>query len=44
MGNGWSQVLTEGDPSWFLDRDVVDAPDEGKPEDSEFYRRRPFSH
>ncbi|KAK2128014.1 hypothetical protein NOF04DRAFT_1184020 [Fusarium oxysporum II5] len=33
MGNGWSQVLTEGDPSWFLDRDVVDAPDEGKPED-----------
>ncbi|KAL7757462.1 hypothetical protein ACKLNR_011989 [Fusarium oxysporum f. sp. zingiberi] len=44
MGNGWSQVLTEGDPSWFLDRDVVDAPDEEKPEDSEFYRRRPFSH
>jgi hypothetical protein len=44
MGNGWSQVLTEGDPSWFLDRDVVDAPDEGKPEDSDFYRRRPFSH
>ncbi|KAG7412186.1 FAD-binding monooxygenase moxY [Fusarium oxysporum f. sp. rapae] len=44
MGNGWSQVLTEGDPSWFLDRDVVDAPEEGKPEDSEFYRRRPFSH
>ncbi|KAF4499330.1 hypothetical protein FAGAP_4486 [Fusarium agapanthi] len=38
MGNGWSQVLTEGDPSWFLD------PDEGKPEDSEFYRRRPFSY
>ncbi|EWG38643.1 hypothetical protein FVEG_01817 [Fusarium verticillioides 7600] len=44
MGNGWSQVLTEGDPSWFLDADVVDAPYEGKPEDSEFYRRRPFSY
>ncbi|KAF5598955.1 sterigmatocystin biosynthesis monooxygenase stcW [Fusarium pseudocircinatum] len=44
MGNGWSQVLTEGDPSWFLDPDVVDAPDEGKPEESDFYRRRPFSH
>ncbi|KAF4950259.1 hypothetical protein FGADI_8310 [Fusarium gaditjirri] len=44
MGNGSSQVLTDGDPSWFLDPDVVDAPEEGKPEDSEFYRRRPFSH
>ncbi|KAI1049953.1 hypothetical protein LB506_001854 [Fusarium annulatum] len=44
MGNGWSQVLTEGDPSWFLDPDVVDAPDEGKPEEGEFYRRRPFSY
>ncbi|KAI1015537.1 hypothetical protein LB503_009875 [Fusarium chuoi] len=44
MGNGWSQTLTKGDPSWFLDPDVVDAPDEGKPEESEFYRRRPFSY
>ncbi|KAM5347635.1 hypothetical protein ACJ41O_007459 [Fusarium nematophilum] len=44
MGNGWSMVLTEGDPSWFLDPDVVDAPEEEKPEDGEFYRRRPFSH
>lgn len=45
MGNGWSLALAEGgDPSWFLDADVVDVPEEGKPEESEFYRRRPFSH
>lgn len=44
MGNGWSLTLTEGDPSWFLDPDVVDVPAEGNPEESEFYRRRPFSH
>ncbi|KAK7417255.1 hypothetical protein QQX98_004689 [Neonectria punicea] len=44
MGNGWSLTLTEGDPSWFLDADVVDVPDEGKPEEGEFYKRRPFSY
>ncbi|KAF9776769.1 hypothetical protein IL306_005005 [Fusarium sp. DS 682] len=44
LGNGWSITLTEGDPSWFLDPDVVDEPCEPKPEESEFYRKRPFSH
>ncbi|KAK2675266.1 FAD/NAD(P)-binding domain superfamily [Fusarium oxysporum f. sp. vasinfectum] len=44
LGNGWSMTLTEGDPSWFLDPDVVDEPCEPKPEESEFYRKRPFSH
>ncbi|KAH8664921.1 hypothetical protein BGZ61DRAFT_367206 [Ilyonectria robusta] len=44
MGNGWSMTLTEGDPSWFLDEDVVDVPDEGEPENSKFYKNRPFSH
>lgn len=44
MGNGWSITLTEGDPSWFLDEDVVDVPDEGEPEKSKFYKNRPFSH
>ncbi|KAM6520293.1 hypothetical protein FSOLCH5_005085 [Fusarium solani] len=44
MGNGWSLTLTEGDPSWFLDADVVDVPEEGKPEEGKFYKRRPFSY
>lgn len=44
LGNGWSITLTDGDPSWHLDKDVVDVPLEGKPEESEFYRRRPYSH
>jgi hypothetical protein len=44
LGNGWSTVLEEGDPSWFLDDDVVDKPEEGKPEEGEKYHRRPFSH
>lgn len=44
MGNGGSLTLTGGDPSWFLDADVVDVPEEGKPEESDFYRRRHFSH
>ncbi|KAM3064666.1 hypothetical protein ACMFMG_008701 [Clarireedia jacksonii] len=44
LGNGWSTTLTEGDPSWFLDADVVDEPCEPKPEESEFYRKQPFSH
>ncbi|KAH7139734.1 hypothetical protein B0J13DRAFT_596754 [Dactylonectria estremocensis] len=44
MGNGWSLTLTEGDSAWFLDEDVVDEPCEERPETSEFYRRRPFSH
>ncbi|KAH7305446.1 hypothetical protein B0I35DRAFT_400087 [Stachybotrys elegans] len=44
FGNGGSLVLTEGDPSWFLDADVIDEPREGRPEEGEFYQRRPFSH
>ncbi|KAM0346545.1 hypothetical protein ACHAP4_011681 [Fusarium culmorum] len=44
LGNGWSITITEGDPSWFLDPDVVDEPCEPRPEESEVYRRRPFSH
>ncbi|KAH8646424.1 hypothetical protein BGZ61DRAFT_376866 [Ilyonectria robusta] len=44
LGNGWSTVLKDGDPSWFLDDDVVDKPEEGKPEEGEKYHRRPFSY
>lgn len=44
LGNGWSITLTEGDPSWFLDPDIIDEPCEPKPEESEVYRKRPFSH
>jgi hypothetical protein len=44
IGNGWSTVLYDGDPSWFLDDDVVDMPEEGKPEEGEKYHRRPFTY
>ncbi|KAI1060194.1 hypothetical protein LB506_011281 [Fusarium annulatum] len=45
FGNGNTIALSEGgDPSWFLDADVVDEPLEGKPEESDFYQRRPFTH
>ncbi|KAK0392925.1 hypothetical protein NLU13_2419 [Sarocladium strictum] len=44
LGNGWSTVLKDGDPSWFLDADVVDLPEEGKPEEGEKYHRRPFTY
>jgi hypothetical protein len=45
FGDGSSMTLEEGgDPSWFLDADVVDEPCEGKPEESEFYRRRPYTY
>ncbi|UPK92003.1 hypothetical protein LCI18_002938 [Fusarium solani-melongenae] len=44
LGDGSSLTLTEGDPSWFLEYEATDAPQEGKPEEGEVYSRRPFSH
>ncbi|RSL84918.1 hypothetical protein CEP51_003643 [Fusarium floridanum] len=44
LGDGSSLAVTEGDPSWFLEKEATDAPQEGKPEESEVYSRRPFSH
>ncbi|KAF4987339.1 hypothetical protein FDECE_15473 [Fusarium decemcellulare] len=44
LGNGYSETLTKGDPSWFLEDKFLDVPKEGKPEESEVYLQRPFSH
>ncbi|KAH7143503.1 hypothetical protein EDB81DRAFT_947590 [Dactylonectria macrodidyma] len=44
LGNGDSLTLAEGDPSWFLERRFLDLPKEGRPEESEAYLQRPFSH
>ncbi|KAL6411686.1 hypothetical protein AUP68_05403 [Ilyonectria robusta] len=44
LGNGSSMTLKEGDPSWFLEPGAIDVPKEGKPEESEIYLQRPFSH
>ncbi|KAJ8117410.1 hypothetical protein OPT61_g1397 [Boeremia exigua] len=44
LGNGNSLLLSMGDPSWFIEEKYLDAPKEGKPEESEAYQQRPFSH
>jgi len=46
LGNGWSECLLPGggDPSWYLNKEAVDTPPEGRPEDDPRYRIRPFSH
>lgn len=44
LGNGNTVTLTEGDAGWFLERNFVDVPKEGRPEESEVYLQRPFSY
>lgn len=45
LGNGWSVTqLGEGDPAWYLESGVVSVPLEGKPEEDEEFKRRPFSY
>jgi hypothetical protein len=44
LGNGNTLALSKGDPSWFLEEKYTDAPKEGKPEETETYQQRPFSH
>ncbi|KZM18733.1 uncharacterized protein EKO05_0006626 [Ascochyta rabiei] len=44
LGNGNTLVLSKGDPSWFLEERYLDVPKEGKPEETETYQQRPFSH
>ena len=46
LGNGWSVTHLEGggDPAWYLEPSAINVPVEGKPEDDEEFRRRPFSH
>ncbi|KAF5700787.1 monooxygenase [Fusarium globosum] len=48
LGNGWSMCVMEeeeqGDPSWYVNPDVVDVPPEGRPERDPKYLARPFSY
>lgn len=45
LGNGGSVCLTGGgDPSFYLNPDVVDVPPPGTPESDQRYKARPFSH
>ncbi|GKU08522.1 monooxygenase [Fusarium langsethiae] len=48
LGNGWSVCVMEeeeqGDPSWYVNPDIVDVPPEGKPETDAKLMARPFSH
>ncbi|CEI41650.1 hypothetical protein FVEN_g3715 [Fusarium venenatum] len=48
LGNGWSLCVMpeeeQGDPSWYVNKNVVDVPPEGKPETDSKYMARPFSH
>ncbi|KAJ4340575.1 hypothetical protein N0V95_007474 [Ascochyta clinopodiicola] len=44
LGNGNTLVLSKGDPSWFIEERYLDVPKEEKPEVTEIYQQRPFSH
>lgn len=46
LGNGWSQCLMEGkgDPSFYLNTDVVDVPTAGTPETDAKLAARAYSH
>ncbi|KAI0397022.1 flavin-binding monooxygenase [Xylariaceae sp. FL0594] len=54
LGNGSSVTHTEtesqggpayqGDPAWYIEPRFVDVPWEGKPEEDEEFKMRPFSH
>ncbi|KAF2762292.1 FAD/NAD(P)-binding domain-containing protein [Pseudovirgaria hyperparasitica] len=45
LGNGWSErQLEKKDLAWYLYPEFQEVPAPGKPEESERYRIRPFSH
>jgi hypothetical protein len=46
LGNGWSVTQLEGggDPAWYIEPEEMEVPVAGKPEESERYKRRPFSN
>lgn len=48
LGNGWSVCVMkdeeQGDPSWYINPDVVDVPPVGKPERDPMLLARPFSY
>jgi hypothetical protein len=44
LGNGWSITQTRGDPSWYINPDEIDFPNEGRPEENKRYISRPWSY
>ncbi|GAP90974.1 putative flavin-binding monooxygenase [Rosellinia necatrix] len=56
LGNGWSVTHVkageerddgqeyEGDPAWYLEPKFLNVPLEGRPEEDEEFKMRPFSH
>ncbi|KAF4333434.1 hypothetical protein FBEOM_12749 [Fusarium beomiforme] len=48
LGNGWSVCVMEeeeqGDPSWYINPDILDVPPEGEPEKDPKLLARPFSY
>lgn len=45
LGNGWSITQQgQGDPAWYLEPSMMNVPVEGKPEEDEEFKMRPFSH
>jgi len=46
LGNGWSVTQLEGggDRAYYLEPSMMSVPSEGRPEEDEEFKRRPFSH
>jgi len=44
LGNGWSTTQADGDPSWYINPELVDWPLEGKPEEAAKYKILPWSY
>ncbi|KAI0378213.1 flavin-binding monooxygenase [Hypomontagnella monticulosa] len=52
LGNGWSITHSKvdgsdelgGDPAWYIEPRFLDVPPQGRPEDDEGLKMRPFSH
>jgi hypothetical protein len=46
LGNGWSVTQLEGggDRAYYLEPTMMSVPPEGRPEEDEEFKRRPFSH
>jgi hypothetical protein len=44
LGNGNSVTQTSGDPSWYINPGEVEVPVEGRPEENERYKARPWCY
>jgi hypothetical protein len=44
LGNGRSETQVNGDPSWYINPGEVDVPVEGRPEENERYKARPWCY